>query len=95
MPKIMLATITDGMAVQTQAYLKQKRLIPYKNKPGAFLVLTLADRSGSMEGKVFDNAEDIAASSQRDVSSISPGAHPVITVFWGWCLMRSLLGTVM
>lgn len=60
MPKMMLATISDGTVVQTQAYLKQKRLIPYKNKPGAFLTLTLADRSGSMEGKVFDNAEEIA-----------------------------------
>ena len=58
MPKTMLADLADGMPVQTQAYLKQKRLIPYKNKPGAFLVLTLADRSGSLEGKIFDNAED-------------------------------------
>jgi 3'-5' exoribonuclease len=56
----MLADVTDGMSVRTQAYLKQKRLIPYKNKPGAFLALTLADRSGVLEGKVFDNAEEIA-----------------------------------
>lgn len=60
MPKAMIADLTDGMAVQTQAYLKQKRVIPYKNKPGAFLTLTLADCSGSIEGKIFDNAEVIA-----------------------------------
>ncbi|MHB9131075.1 MAG: 3'-5' exoribonuclease YhaM family protein [Armatimonadota bacterium] len=60
MPKLMLADLSDGIAVQTLAYLKQKRLIPYKNKPGAFLVLTLADRTGVIEGKVFDGAEELA-----------------------------------
>lgn len=59
MPKIMLATLTDGMSVSTLAYLKQKKLLPYKNKPGAFLNLTLVDRTGSMEAKVFDRAEEI------------------------------------
>ncbi|HEY3376102.1 MAG TPA: HD domain-containing protein [Armatimonadota bacterium] len=61
MPKTMLADIRDGMSVQTLAYLKQKRLIPFKNKPGAFLALTLADSSGSLEAKVFDGAEDMHA----------------------------------
>ncbi len=60
MPKTMLASLTDGMSVNTLAYLKQKKLITYKNKPGSFLSLTLCDRSGSIEGKVFDHAEEIA-----------------------------------
>lgn len=61
MSKLLLADITDGMSVHTLAYLEQKRLIPYKNKSGAFLALTLADRSGKLDGKIFDGAEEIAA----------------------------------
>jgi 3'-5' exoribonuclease len=56
----MLADVSDGMSVRTLAFLKQKKLVPYKNKPGAFLTLLLADRSGTLEGKIFDNAEEIA-----------------------------------
>lgn len=62
MPKTLLADLTDGAAVQMLVYLKQKRLIPYKNKPGAFLVLTIADRSATLEAKIFDNAEEMAQS---------------------------------
>ncbi len=61
MPKTMLAALADGMSVNTLACVKQKKLLPYKNKPGAFLALTLTDRSGSIEGKVFENADTIAA----------------------------------
>ncbi len=60
MSKTMLAALADGMSVHTLAYLKQKRLVPYKNKPGSFLALTLSDRSGSIEGKIFENAEVIS-----------------------------------
>ena len=59
MAKKMLADLSDGMMVQTLVYLKQKRLIPYKQKAGSFLTLTLADRSGSLEAKCFENAEEI------------------------------------
>lgn len=61
MAKVMLADLVDGMTLNTLACLAQKRLIPFKNKSGHFLVLTVSDRSGSVEGKVFNNAEDIAA----------------------------------
>lgn len=60
MPKLMLNAISDGMTVRTQAVLRSKKLIPYKAKPGSFLALTLADRSGSLEAKVFNEAEEIA-----------------------------------
>lgn len=60
MPKTMLSALCDGMTVNTLACLKQKKLLPYKNKPGAFLALTLTDRTGSLEGKIFDNAETLA-----------------------------------
>jgi 3'-5' exoribonuclease len=61
MPKTMLADITEGMNVRTLAYLKQKRLSPMRNKPGSFLTVTLVDRSGSINGKVWDDADAVAA----------------------------------
>lgn len=61
MPKQMLADVTDGLAVRTLAVLKGKKLIPYKNKNGSFLALTLVDRTGTLDGKVFDGAEELAA----------------------------------
>jgi len=61
MPKIMLADFTEGMAVNTLACLVQKRLSPFKNKTGSFLTLTLRDRSGGIDAKLFNNAEEIAA----------------------------------
>lgn len=60
MAKQMLAELTDGTTVRTLAYVKAKRLQPYKNKPGQFLILTLADRSGTLDAKAFDNAEELA-----------------------------------
>lgn len=61
MPKTMLADITDGMTVRTLAYLKQKRLAPLRNKAGSFLTVTLTDRTGSINGKVWDDADAVAA----------------------------------
>ncbi len=61
MPKLMLADLTDGMAVKTLACLTQKKLAPFKAKTGNFLILTLGDRSGSIDAKMFNNADEIAA----------------------------------
>ncbi len=72
MPKQMLAEITDGAVVHTLAFLKQKKLIPYKGKPGAFLALSLADRTGILEAKVFDGAEEVAGGlNEGDIVNVS------------------------
>lgn len=60
MPKIMLADLSDGMAVNTLACVTQKKLLPFKSKSGSFLALTLGDRTGSLEARVFNNGEEIA-----------------------------------
>jgi len=61
MAKVMLGTLTEGMPVSTQAAVTQKKLLPFKNKSGSFLALTLADRSGTLDAKVFTNGEETAA----------------------------------
>lgn len=86
MPKTMLADLGEGISVQTLAFLKQKRLIPYKNKPGAFLALTLVDRSGSIEAKVFDNAEEVAQSLRE---------HEIISVAGRASSYQGTLGLVL
>lgn len=91
MTKAMIADLSDGMTVQTQAYLKQKRLIPYKNKPGAFLVLTLADCSGSIEGKIFDNAEVIACQLTEGTVINITGRASVYQSVLGLILDRAIL----
>lgn len=60
MAKIMLADVGEGMALETVLYLTKPRLLPFKAKPGMFLALTLSDRSGTIEGKIFENAEEIS-----------------------------------
>jgi len=59
MSKTMLVDLTDGMAVKTLACLIQKKLLPFKSKNGHFLALTLADRTATLEAKVFNNGEEI------------------------------------
>jgi 3'-5' exoribonuclease len=61
MAKQMLAELCEGQAVRTPALVKSRKLLPFKNKPGQFLALTVTDRSGSLEAKAFNNAEELAA----------------------------------
>lgn len=38
--------------------IKEKRLMDFRNKPGQYLHLVLGDRSGEIEAKIWDGAED-------------------------------------
>ncbi|MFA0731597.1 MAG: hypothetical protein RJAPGHWK_001912 [Candidatus Fervidibacter sp.] len=54
-----LADLRVGDYVDTIVVVKSKRLIPYRTRPGYYLVLLLKDRTGAMEGRVWDEAERI------------------------------------
>jgi len=54
-----LADLRVGDYVDTIAVVKSKRLIPYRTRPGYYLVLILKDRTGAIEGRVWDDAERI------------------------------------
>jgi len=56
--RIDAADLKNGMKVVSSYIVKSKKLIPYKNKPGHFMNITLADSTGQVEAKVWDNAED-------------------------------------
>ncbi len=64
MAKQMLGELSEGQAVRTAAFVKSHKLLPFKNKPGVFLALTVSDRSGTVEAKAFTNAEEFAARAQ-------------------------------
>jgi len=69
MPKSQyLADLKVGDYVDTIAIVKSKRSIPYRNRPGYYLTLILKDRTGAVDGRVWEDAERIDHEiSERDV----------------------------
>ncbi len=63
-----LADLRVGDYVDTVVVVKSKRRIPYRNRPGYYLALILKDRSGAVEGRVWEEAETIDREiAERDV----------------------------
>ncbi|MCS7225151.1 MAG: OB-fold nucleic acid binding domain-containing protein [Armatimonadetes bacterium] len=54
-----LVDLKAGDYVDTTVFVKAKTRYPYRNRPGYFLGLVLKDRSGAIEGRVWDNAEQV------------------------------------
>mgnify|MGYP003750964865 CR=1 FL=1 len=49
--------LAPGTEVDSRFLVLNKRLVDFKNKPGKYLVLTLADRTGEIRAKVWEEAE--------------------------------------
>ena len=65
MQKIYVNQIADRDAVDSVFLLREKNLALARNgKP--YLVLKLMDRTGEIEGRVWDNAEQMSALAERD-----------------------------
>ena len=58
MSGILINQIRPGMEVRGVFALKAKKLVPYRESPGHFLAVTLADRTGSAEGRLWEGAEE-------------------------------------
>lgn len=69
MPKAQyFADLGVGDYVDTVAVVKSKRRVPYRSRPGYFLTLTLKDRTGAVEARVWEDAEKVDREiSERDV----------------------------
>jgi len=61
MAKQMVAELQPNQTVSSCFAISQRSLIPFKNKSGSYLDLLLSDRTGSVVGRAWDNAEQIAA----------------------------------
>lgn len=62
MSRVRVADLKSGMKLNSRFIIKDKRLTPYKGKPGHFLTVTLADSSGEVDAKIWDKAEDAHSS---------------------------------
>ncbi len=54
-----VSDLRPGDYVDTTVIVKEKKRYPYRNRAGFFLGLILKDRTGSIEGRVWDNAEQV------------------------------------
>lgn len=58
--KQFVADLRPGTTVESVFVLAEKRLLDFRNKPGQFLALTLRDKTGNIEAKVWENAAAVA-----------------------------------
>ncbi|MBE3573794.1 MAG: HD domain-containing protein, partial [Moorella humiferrea] len=61
MTELLVNQIHPGMNVRGVFALKAKKLLPYRETPGHFLAVTLADRTGNVEGRIWEGAEEADA----------------------------------
>ena len=60
MPKQLVNELREGDSVDSTFVVRRKQLVAFRNKPGRYLSLVLADRSGQVDARLWDNAEEIA-----------------------------------
>ncbi|MEW5898740.1 MAG: HD domain-containing protein [Bacillota bacterium] len=61
MAELLVEQIRPGLNVRGIFALKAKKLLPYREAPGYFLAVTLADRTGNVEGRLWEGAEEAGA----------------------------------
>jgi len=66
MAKQFIVDLKYGEAVRSQFMVYKKQLRDFKNKPGKYLTLTIGDKTGQMEAKVWDKAEELALSFEEE-----------------------------
>jgi len=57
--KQFISDLKEGDKVGSVFLVRERRLMDFRNKPGRYLHLVVADRSGEMEGRVWENAENL------------------------------------
>ncbi len=65
MSKQMVADLKPGDKVNTPLLVNEKSLRSFRKKPGSFMSLALADRSGTITGVMWDNAEEADGTFQQ------------------------------
>jgi 3'-5' exoribonuclease len=65
MPKPMIAELAPGNAVTAPFVVAEIKLAPFRNKPGQYLDLRLADRTGEIPARMWDGAEAAALGVER------------------------------
>ncbi|MCD6350931.1 MAG: HD domain-containing protein [Armatimonadetes bacterium] len=60
MARKLVKDLREGDAVTGSFAVRQKRLLPFRNKSGNYLDLLLADRSGEISARMWDRADEAA-----------------------------------
>ncbi len=60
MGKTLVAELNPRQAVDSTFAVRRKSLAPFRNKPGEYLNLLLADRTGEIAARVWDNAAQVS-----------------------------------
>lgn len=58
---MLVRDMAEGALVRGHYLLTRKELIPFSSKPGRFLLMHLADKTGEIRGIVWDQGEELAA----------------------------------
>lgn len=61
MAKQMIAELQPNEQVESYFVATHRGLLPFKGKPGQYLQVTLADRTGSMPARAWERGEELAA----------------------------------
>jgi len=61
MAKQYVADLSDGGKVRSRFSVRQKRLLTFRHKPGQYLDVVLADRTGEISARMWEKAEEAAA----------------------------------
>jgi len=61
MAKTFVTDLVARQTVDSTFAVRRKSLSPFRNKPGEYLTVLLADRTGEVSGRVWDNAPQVAA----------------------------------
>lgn len=57
----LISELRAGEQIKAMYLLREKKLLPFREKPGKYLSLVLADRTGVLKAKLWDNAEETFA----------------------------------
>lgn len=61
MPKQFISDLKDQTIVNSQFMVYKKQLREFKNKPGKYLAFIIVDKTGQMEARMWDRAEEVAS----------------------------------
>jgi 3'-5' exoribonuclease len=59
MTRVFVSQLEEGQQIMAPFLIKTKQLLPFKNKNGKFLHLVLGDKTGDIEGRLWDRGEEI------------------------------------
>jgi len=61
MPEVFVTKLKPGLTVRGSFVLKAKKLLPYRESVGYYLAVKLGDKTGEIEGRIWEKGEEVNA----------------------------------